>query len=70
MEYLLRKTSDSRDLTAALEKLKKKYGLKNGQVNRVLKQFCKLGISPITLPNAEKKCRELPPLEEIIKAKK
>ena len=53
MLYLLRKTSDSRDLTAALEKLKKEFDLSGGQIKRLLKKFRKCGISPITLPNAE-----------------
>lgn len=51
MLYLLRKTSDSRDLTAALEKLRDKYDLNINQCNTVLKEFKKLGISPITLRN-------------------
>ena len=66
MAYLLRKTSDSRNLTSALEKLKEKYGLKSSQVNRILRRFQKLGISPITLPNTEKNSK-LPPLEKIIR---
>ena len=53
MLYLLRKTSDSRDLTAALEKLKKEFDLSGGQIKRLLKKFRKCEISPITLPNAE-----------------
>lgn len=53
MLYLLRKTSDSRDLTAALEKLKKEFNLNGGQIKRLLKKFRKYGISPITLPNSE-----------------
>jgi len=52
MLYLLRKTSDSETLTAALEKLRKKYGLNNSQQRTILKQFKKLKISPITLKNA------------------
>lgn len=51
MLYLLRKTSDSNNLDHALAKLGKKYDLKESQVNRVLKKFQKLGISPITLQN-------------------
>lgn len=51
MLYLLRKTSDSETLTASLEKLRKKYGLNNGQQRTILKQFEKLKISPITLTN-------------------
>ena len=53
MLYLLQKTSDSRDLTAALEKLKKEFDLSGGQIKRLLKKFRKCGISPITLTNAE-----------------
>ena len=67
MAYLLRKTSDSRDLTTALEKLKKEKKLSGHQVSRVLKQFGKLELSPITLPNAEKRISQLPPLAEIMK---
>ena len=59
MAYLLRKASDSRNLTSALEKLKEKYGLKSSQVNRILRWFQKLGISPITLANSEKGIDEL-----------
>ena len=51
MVYLLRKTSDSRDLTSAIEKLKEKYHLNGRQVANIFKKFAKLGISPITLPN-------------------
>lgn len=51
MLYLLKKTSDSDTLTAALKKLKKKYHLSENQCRTVLKQFKKLGISPITLTN-------------------
>ena len=51
MLYLLRKVSDSRDLSSAMEKLKDKYGLKGHQCERVLEQFAKLAISPITLPS-------------------
>lgn len=50
--YLLRKTSDSKTLTAALEKLRKKYKLTKGQQKTVLKRFGKLEISPITLKNS------------------
>lgn len=51
MLYLLRKTSDSETLTAALEKLRKKYRLSRSQCRNVLKKFINLGISPITLTN-------------------
>ena len=49
--YLLRKTSDSENLSAALKKMQKKYRLTNSQCNTVLKKINKLGISPITLRN-------------------
>lgn len=61
MLYLLRKTSDSRDLTIALSKLKDKFDLTSGQVDNVLKKFRKLGISPITLANSSD-LEELPPI--------
>lgn len=61
MLYLLRKTSDSKSLSAALEKTKAKYGLTAGQINRLLKKFDKLGVSPITLPNS----REMEKLESL-----
>ena len=67
MEYLLRKTSDSRDLGSALVKLKNKFDLNNNKVNHVLKQFRKLGISPITLPNSEKAVDKLQPLNAILR---
>lgn len=51
MLYLLRKTSDSDNLSNALEKLKEYFQLSPGQCRNVLKSFEKLGISPITLPN-------------------
>lgn len=52
MLYLLRKTSDSESLTAALEKLQKEFNLSGSQCRNVLKKFEKLGISPITLKNS------------------
>ena len=52
MLYLLRKTSDSDHLDNAIKKLKKKYDLNNNQVNRILKRFEKLEISPIILKNS------------------
>lgn len=54
MLFLLRKTSDSETLTAALEKLRREFCLKKSQCRNVLKKFEKLGISPITLQNASK----------------
>lgn len=52
MLYLLRKASDKESLTAALENMRKKFGLSKSQCNNVLKKFRNLGISPITLPNS------------------
>ena len=52
MLYLLRKTSDSESLTAAMEKLIEKFNLSTNQWQNVLKKFQKLGISPITLTNS------------------
>ena len=51
MLYLLRKVSDSHNLSSAVVKLKDKFNLKGHQCDRVLRQFAKLGISPITLPS-------------------
>ena len=53
MLYLLRKASDRKSLSAAIEDLRMEFGLKSGQINRVLKKFDRLGISPITLTNAD-----------------
>lgn len=52
MLYLLRKTSDKNSLTAALENMRKKFGLSKSQCNTILRKFRDLGISPITLPNS------------------
>ena len=52
MLYLLRKTSDSESLTAALEKVKSDFNLSKSQCKNVLDKFRKLGISPITLTNS------------------
>lgn len=54
MLYLLRKASDRKSLSNAIEDLKVKFGLKPGQVTRILKKFDKLGISPIALTNPGK----------------
>lgn len=51
MLYLLRKVSDSRDLSSAMDKLKDEFVLKRHQCERILKRFAKLGINPITLPS-------------------
>lgn len=66
MLYLLRKTSDSESLTIALDKLRKKYDLSKGQCGTVLKQFKKLGISPITLPNRGT-LKQLPSIAELMR---
>jgi len=55
MLYLLRKTSDSDNLTYAMKKLKEHFQLSDSQCRNILKAFSKLGISPITLPNAVEK---------------
>lgn len=51
MLYLIRKTSDRHTLSKAIEDLKEAFKLSSGQVNRLLKKFEKMGISPITLTN-------------------
>lgn len=51
MKYLLRKTSDSDNISNAIEKLKSKFGLKAGGIKTIKTNFDKLNISPITLPN-------------------
>jgi len=61
MQFLLRKTSDSETLTAALEKLQKEYSLSKNQCRCILKKFIKLGISPITLKN-NSDYDEIPPI--------
>ena len=65
MLYLLRKASDRKSLSAAIEDLKEEFGLKSGQITRVLKKFDKLGISPITLTNTESE-ENLPALAEFL----
>ena len=50
MLYLIRKISDS-NLSSALEKMRKEYGLNDNQCERILNQFDALDISPITLRN-------------------
>ena len=54
MLYLLRKASDRKSLSAAIDDLRDEFDLKPGQISRVLKKFDKLGISPITLTNTDK----------------
>ena len=61
MLYLLRKVSDSKSLTAALDKMCKRYNLSSSKCRTVLKKFRKLGVSPITLQNSSK-WGELPPI--------
>lgn len=61
MLYLLRKTSDSKSLTAALNKLLEKYDLSKSQCRTILNKFKELGISPITLTN-NSGYDELPPI--------
>lgn len=52
MICLLKKASSSDSLTAALEKLRKEFGLNKGQCKNILRKFERLGISPITLTNS------------------
>ncbi len=54
MLYLVRKTSDSDNLTNALKKTQKQFHLSDQGITRLLKKFEKLGINPITLPNSSK----------------
>lgn len=65
MLYLLRKASDRKSLSSAIEDLRVEFGLKSGQIARVLKKFDKLGISPITLTNADSE-ENLPALAEFL----
>lgn len=52
MLYLLRKTSDSAGLSAAVRKLKDHYrNVDNRRVKKIFSTFDKLGIAPITCPN-------------------
>lgn len=52
MLYLLRKTSDSAGLSAAVQKLKDHYkDVDDRRDRRILSEFDKLGIAPITIPN-------------------
>ena len=54
MKYLLKKAHELANLDLAIAKLKEKHHLVNRQANRVIKQFHKLGISPLTLPDSSK----------------
>lgn len=65
MEYLLRKTSDRGNLTEAVKDLREKFNISSNQSKRILKKYDKLGISPITLPNANQ-IHELPPLSRYL----
>ena len=66
MIYLLRKTSDCRDLSAAVKALQETYSLNSGQCRRIFNKFEKLGVSPITLPNTDSLSR-LPDLSSFLK---
>ena len=56
MLYLLKKTSDSAGLSAAVLKLKDHYKdvkkVDDRRVKKIFAEFDKLGISPITLPSS------------------
>ena len=65
MKYLLKKTRDLGSLSPAIDKLKKHYGLSKRQANRIVKQFTKLGISPVTVEDAGK--QGLPGLGVLLK---
>ncbi len=54
MLYLVRRTSDSDNLTNALKKTQTKFCLSDQGITRLLKKFENLGINPITLPNSSK----------------
>ena len=66
MLYLIRKTSDRHTLSNAIEDLRIKHKLRSGQVNRLLKKFEKIGISPITLTNNNTN-EQLPALIDLLK---
>ena len=51
MLCLLRKTSDSKSLSAAMEKTQIAFGLSKPQIERVFWKLNKLGINPLTLRN-------------------
>lgn len=66
MLFLLKKTSDGDGLDTALEKLKKEYKTKsNGPIEKLYKNFDKLGISPITLRN-DSSIKEMPCILDMI----
>ena len=52
MLLLLRKCSDCKDLTKAIKYLEEEGGISKKQIEDILEKFQKLGLSPITLPNA------------------
>lgn len=51
MLYLMKKTSDSKNLNAALDKLQDHFAINRKQADRILQKFQQLGISPVTLRN-------------------
>ena len=51
MLCLLRKASDSKSLTAAIQKTESEYKLNSKQSKALLKKFDRLNINPITLRN-------------------
>ena len=52
MLYLLKKTSDSAGLSAAVQKLKDYYkNVDNRRINEIFAEFDRLDIAPITRPN-------------------
>lgn len=61
MLYLMKKTSDSKNLNAALDKLRDRFEINRQQADRVLKKFRELGFSPVTLRN-DSPYQELPSL--------
>lgn len=53
MLYLLRKTSDSAGLSAAVHKLEDHYeNVDNHRIKKIFSEFDRLGIAPITRPNS------------------
>lgn len=64
-QYLLRKTSDSETIDAAIRKTCTHFGLKDSAAKRLLRKLEKAGINPITLPNSAK-IEEMPSLADLI----
>ena len=52
MLFLLRKCSDCKNLTQAIKYLEEEGGASRKQIQCLLEKFRKIGVSPITLPNA------------------